>query len=198
MNWRRFNTPRGRGLLATGLILTSAVALWLFWGNRGSNAPALSDVRVGSPVSVDRPAPAFARPLLSGNGSLSLSQYRGKVVVVNFWASTCPACRSEGPQLESLWRAYRGQGVRFLGVDYVDDAGAGSRFARSLGITYPSVTDPNGRVGNDFRVVALPTTFIIGPDSRIRYTVLGRIHSGSFRVALDAVVRRAASSATDP
>jgi cytochrome c biogenesis protein CcmG/thiol:disulfide interchange protein DsbE len=169
--------------------------LWVLWVSLRSDGVPAARWRQGTPVHVDRPSPAFTRPLLSERGSLSLRRYEGHVVVVNFWASWCTACRSEASQLESVWRAFRGRGVRFVGVDYQDDRGAAIDFARSLGMSYPSVLDTDGRVGGDFGIFGLPTTYIIGPDTRIRYVVNGGIRATSFRVALESVAGTAGSEA---
>ena len=142
----------------------------------------------GTPVSVDRPAPTFTRALLSGPGTLSLRREQGKVVVLNFWASSCAACRTEVPQLDGLWRAYGGRGVQFVGVDYRDGRNAAIDFARSLGMSYPSVFDPSGGVGDEYGIFGLPTTYIIAPDDRIRFVVYGAIRPASFRAALESLL----------
>jgi cytochrome c biogenesis protein CcmG/thiol:disulfide interchange protein DsbE len=140
------------------------------------------------PVAEDRPAPHVVAPLLDGRGTLPLDRQPGVVVVVNFWASWCRACRGEADALHSLWRAYADRGVRFVGVDYEDRADAGIEAARALGMRYPSVRDPNGSIGDAFEIYGLPTTYVIGPDGRIRYMVVGRVDSSSFGTALDSVL----------
>jgi cytochrome c biogenesis protein CcmG/thiol:disulfide interchange protein DsbE len=188
MGGRRFSSARGRTLVASVAVIGFAAGLWLLWGNRGSDSMALREAAAAGIVSVNRPTPAFTRPLVSETGSLSLSQYQGKAVVVNFWASWCTACRSEVPQLEGLWRSYRGRGVQLVGVDYEDRRSAAINFARSLGMSYPSVLDPDGSVGDAYGIFGLPTTYIIAPDGRIRYVVNGKIRVASFRAALESVL----------
>jgi cytochrome c biogenesis protein CcmG/thiol:disulfide interchange protein DsbE len=187
---RRLLSVRGRALVASAAVVFFVIAVSQRWGIDGTDGGATVDaIGQGTPVSVDRPAPAFSQPLLSGHGSLSLRRYDGEVVVVNFWASSCTACRLEVPQLDGLWRAYGGRGVRFVGVDYQDGRAAAVNFSRSLGMGYPSVFDPSGRVGNDYGIFGLPTTYIIAPDDRIRYVVYGRINPASFRVALESLLK---------
>lgn len=190
MELRHLFSARGRTLVASAAVVLIAIAAWQLWGNDRTDQEAAKGEPIGpgTPVAVDRPAPAFTQPLLAGHGSLSLRRYEGEVVVVNFWASSCTACRSEVPLLDGLWRAYRERGVQFVGVDYRDGRSAAIDFARSLGMSYPSVFDPSGRVGSDYGIFGLPTTFIIATVDRIRYVVYGRIRPASFRIALESLL----------
>jgi cytochrome c biogenesis protein CcmG, thiol:disulfide interchange protein DsbE len=153
-----------------------------------TDPPPGDPVEPGRPVALDRPAPTFTRPLLAGDGKVSIGAQAGSVVVVNFWASWCQACRSEATSLADLSRSYGDRGVRFIGVDYEDRTAAALLAQRSFGLPYPTVTDPHGSVGDAFRIYGLPTSYIIGPDQRIRYMVAGRIDEPAFRAALDSVI----------
>ncbi|MDA8392497.1 MAG: TlpA disulfide reductase family protein [Actinomycetota bacterium] len=140
------------------------------------------------PTKVDRPAPGFILPLLNAHGTQSLTSLRGKVVVLNFWASWCVACRAEAPQLEALWRRYRRRGVVFLGVDVKDTAPAASAFARRYGVTYASVVDAAGSTTATYGILGLPDTYIVDPHGNIRFIIIGEIDPASFRSALDRVL----------
>jgi cytochrome c biogenesis protein CcmG/thiol:disulfide interchange protein DsbE len=142
----------------------------------------------GTPVSENRPAPVFTRPLLRGPGTLSLSSYRGAVVVVNFWASWCRACRLEAADLRALSERYGLRGVRFVGVDYEDRAGPALAAARAFGVRYPSVVDPSGTLADAFGVFGLPMTFVVGPDLRIRFSIAGRIRPDAFSNAVGSLL----------
>lgn len=138
----------------------------------------------------NRPAPDFRLRALDGNGQIAMSDFRGDVVVLNFWATWCGPCRREAPGLQSTWQAYRNRGLQFLGVNYRDDRAAARAYEREFGITYPSVFDPAGELAFSYELVGLPTTFIIDRDGRIVYRFVGYIDATILREALDEVLGR--------
>jgi cytochrome c biogenesis protein CcmG/thiol:disulfide interchange protein DsbE len=137
---------------------------------------------------VDTPAPDFELPLLDGGGSLRLSDLRGDIVVLNFWASWCSPCRLEAPDLQSAWEDYRGRGVRFVGVDELDDRFAAKGFVREFAITYPSVFDPSGSLADDYGFIGLPATYVIDREGQIAYRFQGFIDGPTLRSSLDEVL----------
>lgn len=110
---------------------------------------------------------------------LSLSQYSGDVVVMNFWGSWCTPCRAEAPALASLARRYDGRGVRFLGVDIRDSTATAKAFLSTFHIRYPSLNDPGAEVALAFRgavaPAGVPTTLVIARDGRIAARVTGEV-----------------------
>lgn len=136
------------------------------------------------------PAPDFELEDLQGFGDITLSEMRGDVVVVNFWASWCAPCRQEAPDLERTWKMYKGRGVRFLGVDENDDAAAARTFVSEFGLTYPSVFDPAGRLAAGYRLLGLPTTVIIDQEGQIVYRFTGFVTEPVLSSALDDVLER--------
>ncbi|MDP9069560.1 MAG: TlpA family protein disulfide reductase [Actinomycetota bacterium] len=109
--------------------------------------------------------PSFTLPLLDG-GTLSNDDLQGQPVVLNFWASWCAPCREEAPLLEELWREYREQGVRFVGVNVQDNELGARDFQKEFGVTYPIALDPRDELAGPLGVLGLPQTFFIGPDGR--------------------------------
>jgi cytochrome c biogenesis protein CcmG/thiol:disulfide interchange protein DsbE len=130
-------------------------------------------------------APDFSLPALDGSGNIVLSELRGDVVVLNFWASWCVPCRREAPALQAAWEDYRDRGVQFIGVNHQDARASAQAYERELGITYPSVFDPAGDVALDFGLLGLPTTLIVDGDGRIAYRFTGYLEERSLREAID-------------
>jgi thiol-disulfide isomerase/thioredoxin len=123
-------------------------------------------------------APTVSGTDLDGH-SLSLSSYAGKVVVLNFWASWCPPCRSEAPALEQVYTDTRASGVQFVGVDIRENgASDGTNFVSTHHIDYPSFSDQSSRIALEFRktgVESPPTTIIIDRHGRIAARGLGEM-----------------------
>jgi thiol-disulfide isomerase/thioredoxin len=129
--------------------------------------------------SQDRPhAPSVAGTTLAG-AKLSLSRFRGHVVVMNFWGSWCTPCRAEAPALASLARTFSHAGVAFLGVDIRDSPASAEAFQRNFKITYPSLNDPGGLIALDFRSTVppagIPTTLVISRRGQIAARVIGEV-----------------------
>jgi len=142
---------------------------------------------IPSPL-VGRPAAAFTLTTFGGE-PVSLEAHRGRVVVVNFWASWCnPACYDEAPVLERGWRAYRERGVAVLGVDIQDTPEAAQKFIRDFSLTFPNAPDPGGKVSIDYGVYGVPETFFIDRHGRIRVKHVGALTDGVFREHVDRLL----------
>ena len=109
--------------------------------------------------------PDFGGPSLDGP-PLSLRDLRGKVLIVNFWASWCRECRPEMPVLERLHRESAASGLAVVGINAREERAAVARYARELGLTFPLVLDPTGEINSHYGVIGLPTTFLVGRDGR--------------------------------
>jgi cytochrome c biogenesis protein CcmG/thiol:disulfide interchange protein DsbE len=114
-------------------------------------------------------------PHLEGPGTFSLTRLRGDIVVVNFWASWCVACREEHPALMAASSAYQNAGVTFVGVVYQDRKSAAIGFLDEMGRgdNYVNVTDPGSRLAIDFGVFGVPETFFIDREGRIAAKITG-------------------------
>jgi thiol-disulfide isomerase/thioredoxin len=137
-------------------------------------------------------APDIAGTTLAGQ-HLTLSAYRGSVVVINFWGSWCAPCRAEAPDLSALATHYAGHGVRFLGVDIRDDPVGADAFIKSFNVTYPSLNDPSDELALAFRgtvpPAAIPTTLVIDRSGHIAARILGSVSYDSLRDLITQVSR---------
>jgi thiol-disulfide isomerase/thioredoxin len=104
---------------------------------------------------------------------VSTADLRGKVVVLNFWASWCLECRTETPMLERIQREFASRGLAIVGVNVRESRDAVGRYARELGLTYPLVLDPDGKITGLYGVVGLPATFVVGRDGRAVALAIG-------------------------
>lgn len=131
-------------------------------------------------------APYASKPLpsLFGASSSSLDAYRGKVVIVNFFASWCIACQEESPLLERTQRQLERHDATILGVTYQDDAKSSQGFMRQYHLTYPALRDANGEMATAYGTRQLPESFLIGREGRIYDIERGPVSASFTREAL--------------
>jgi peroxiredoxin len=111
-------------------------------------------------------APDFTLPSIDGQ-QVSLQQYRGKVVFLNFWATWCIPCREEMPGLEQLHQKYQSEGLVVLAIDLKESAEQVKTFFQKHGLSFPSLLDQQGSVFRDYLVAGMPTTYLIGRDGKL-------------------------------
>jgi cytochrome c biogenesis protein CcmG/thiol:disulfide interchange protein DsbE len=135
---------------------------------------------VKSPL-IGRPAASISLTTFAGT-PLSLEALRGRVVVVNFWASWCvPACYEEAPVLEQAWRDYKDRGVTLVGINIQDKDEAARKFMEQFGFSFPNAMDVGGKVAIDYGVYGVPETFFIDRRGRIRQRTVGAVSEEAFR-----------------
>lgn len=118
-------------------------------------------------------APGFRLPSLAG-GELDLASQRGKIVVLNFWATWCPPCVAEMPSLERLYRTLSPEGLSVVTVSTDEDQAELRRFVSQRGLTLPVLMDPGGRVAaGEYRTTGYPETFLLDRQGRILRHVVG-------------------------
>ncbi len=166
-------------MLAIGGALAGVLLIALVWGlsNRSAQLglPPIAETR--------KPAPAFALPGLHGE-TVRLSDYRGKVILVNFWGSWCQPCKEETPALAAVYRKLRDQGLEIIGVDLRNqerpgpDGDADVRaFTERYGVTYPIALDVAGETARAFQIYPLPTSLFVDQSGTIRYVRAGAIRA---------------------
>jgi cytochrome c biogenesis protein CcmG/thiol:disulfide interchange protein DsbE len=116
----------------------------------------------------ERPAaPQLTLDSLDGEGEIRLADFRGKAVVLNFWASWCEPCKDEAPLLEDVWQRYRDEGLVVLGIDAQDFRSDAQRFVDRFGLTYPIAFDGHGSSLGKFGNTGFPETWFVGRDGRL-------------------------------
>lgn len=177
---------RSVGTLITRTILTVAavgilafIAVGLLHPNTtptASSNPASSSSNAPVGLQVGDAAPNFTLAMLDGK-KVSLSDYRGKPVMLNFWYATCPGCLAEIPGMQKFYASQQAAGKDFviLGVNSVDDAQTAQQFVQDEGMTYQVVLDDNQRVATLYNLGATPTSYFIDRQGIIRATVVGPV-----------------------
>ena len=115
-----------------------------------------------------QPAPDFALKSASGE-NMRLSEYRGDVVMINFWATWCGPCRQEMPLLDELYTRYQRVGFNLLGVNIDDDSAGAMRMIQELGVNFPVLFDSRKEVSKLYEVEAMPTTVLLDREGRVRH-----------------------------
>ncbi len=154
----------------------------------------LSHARKASRVPQGIAAPAFTLPDTSGK-AVSLDSLKGKVVALNFWATWCPPCREEIPELAKVYSAHKSKCFEMLGV--AEESGARDQvvsMAQKLGVNYPVLLDDDGKAGDAFRIPGYPRTFLIDVDGRIRTVFEGAIERDELEKALMPLLAEAPAS----
>jgi peroxiredoxin len=144
------------------------------------------------PVGERQQVGEMSGPDLTGKKTISLSDYKGKVVVLNFWGSWCAPCRDEAAGLEYLWDKYRAHDVQFVGVDVKDPQGAGLAFAASKAITYPSIFDFGMRTMLSVRglpTTAIPLTMVLDQQGKVAHIWLKAVTEGDLDTVIADLVK---------
>jgi cytochrome c biogenesis protein CcmG/thiol:disulfide interchange protein DsbE len=158
--------------LAVGLVVLALVALLAY--GVASNEPSRGLDQ--SLAAGERPmAPAFSLPLLDGGRDSALSDYKGKVVLLNVWASWCEPCKAESPLLERWHRRMLKGGGTVLGVDTLDVKDDARGFIKTYKLTYPQLHDREGDAIRKFGVIAYPESFVIDRQGRVAATARGAV-----------------------
>lgn len=176
--------PSIRRLRAARAVLWALVGVmtvaWLFYGGGmesvRSTVTSLTQPAPAPATTADvgQAAPSLKLPLVGG-GEIDLASYRGRPVLLNFWATWCDPCRAEMPVFERAQQQYRDQGLVVLGVDFQEHDPEIVAFRDEVGVTFPSLVDRTGEVTRQWRATGLPTTFLID-----RQGVIQDVRVGAF------------------
>lgn len=186
-------TPGVRSRILPLLVSATVLALLGILTYAVASPRASSELGVGGRVNTagklirftPRAASAFSLTTFAGQ-PLSLADYRGKTVVLNFWASWCPPCREEAPVLRQFAARHANGDIVLLGIDVWDTEADARAFLAGFGVTYPNALDVDGRVSIEYGVAGVPETYVIGPDGQLLGKYTGPVKSVEH---LEAIVR---------
>ncbi len=157
-------------LITMGAVLSTALSLLLVWIS-AANPEDRSLESLYASVGIQRVSPPVEAPdftLKNLEGSeVSLKDFEGKVVFLNFWATWCGPCREEMPSMERLWQRFKEEDFVILAVDLRESRGEVVSFMKEYGLTFPVLLDSKGEVGSMFGVRAIPTTYLLDSEGKI-------------------------------
>ncbi len=182
-------------VLAVLLILAGVWALWR--GNQGPSPDQGAVSRFSAPAPQtevpqtealqSEAAPDFALQTIDGH-TVKLSDYRGQVVLLNTWATWCPPCRAEMPDLEAYYRQHQGDGFVVLAVNSREGSDTVAAFLEEHDFTFPVLLDPGGVVAKNYGIRSLPTSFFIDRDGTVRGVWSGQLSPARLKELVDPLL----------
>jgi thiol-disulfide isomerase/thioredoxin len=184
---RKFSQNRNPALplvfLGLGLLLIAAAAFFLLQ----NNAEPASDLSA-IPVKVNYPAPELSLTDLGGNPT-ALTDYRGKVVLVNLWATWCPPCKEEMPALENFYRKHADEGFAIVAINDGDPTNDVIKFVKDYGLTFPVWLDPTySATEKAFKTLNLPSSFVIDRNGQIVLSWVGGVNLRTLEKYLTPII----------
>lgn len=166
-------------LLSTAWIAFTAIFIPL---------PATSNTRAARQGFL---APDVNLPTMDGS-SLQLSELRGQIVLINFWASWCPPCKAEMPDLQSIYTEYKDQGFTLLAINLTsgDNQDSAKAYVLENQYNFPVLFDLNGSVNNLYNVRAVPTSYLVDEHGIIQAVIIGRESEAAIKARIDALLQK--------
>ncbi len=173
--------------VAVPLVALASLLVWGTFRTGGRSGGIFVNNNFGEVSIAARPAPDFSFETFDGR-SLSLSDLRDKVVMIDFWASWCPPCRREAPELEAVYKEYSSKGVEFVGIDIWDDETDARAFLKRYGVTYPNGLDVGGVITIDYGVTGIPEKYFIDQSGQLLRKFVGPVDAHALRSLLDGLL----------
>lgn len=157
---------------------------------------ALSLLRTNQSQPTSGPAPDFTLNLFpgyegnAGKNPVNLSDLKGKVVVLNFWASWCIPCAQEAPDLQAAYEKYKDKDVVFLGVDWTDIEGDALNYLKRFGITYANGPDLQTKIGPRYHISGVPETYVIDRDGNVQFTKISPVTVAELSSVIDRLLQQ--------
>jgi cytochrome c biogenesis protein CcmG/thiol:disulfide interchange protein DsbE len=175
------SAPRRGGLNLASLVLLAGIGVM-------AAVIGMALMRQNQTQPTAGPAPAFSLTTFDGQ-ALALAELRGKIVIVNFWASWCGPCREEAPALQSIWERYQDQDVLVVGVAYADSENGSLAFIEEFGLTYPNGADLGTRISDDYNIKGVPETFIIDQDGNIAEFIYAQVTEAQLSRSIERLMQ---------
>jgi cytochrome c biogenesis protein CcmG/thiol:disulfide interchange protein DsbE len=172
--------------LAVLLIVAGLLGLWIT-NQTSSSGQTTAGQFTTPPASKAVQASDFTLQTLDGR-SVKLSDYRGQVILLNTWASWCPPCRAEMPDLEAYYREHKEDGFVVLAVNDEESASTVANFIQAQGFTFPVLLDPGGKVMSQYGVRGLPTSFFIDRNGMVRGVWSGQLSPERLKQIVDPLL----------
>ncbi len=157
---------------------------------------ALALFRANRTQPTSGPAPDFQLTLFdgyagnAGQNPVKLSDLKGKVVVLNFWASWCIPCAQEAADLQATYEKYKDKDVVFLGVDWTDIEGDALNYLKRFGITYANGPDLQTKIGPLYRISGVPETYVIDQDGNVQFTKISPVTVAELSGVIDRLLQQ--------
>jgi cytochrome c biogenesis protein CcmG/thiol:disulfide interchange protein DsbE len=179
-----------RRFVVPGVIVAAVVGLLviLAFGVQNSHPSSSIPAEVADGHFPPAPNATMPLPVLGARGTRDLADFKGKVVLVNVFASWCQPCQAEAPELEHVQRMLERHDGTVLGITYEDNAGSDVAFARRYHLTYPILRDPNGAFASGYGISGIPDSYVINRAGRVQALNLYQITSGWVRRTLPKIL----------
>jgi cytochrome c biogenesis protein CcmG/thiol:disulfide interchange protein DsbE len=141
-------------------------------------------------IEIGDPVPDRTLPALEGGGSGSIADDRGRWVLVNLWASWCPPCRDEAPDLESFYRDHRGEDVTVLGINVQDNSEDARAFVDEFGLTYPQLRSVGDERSEAFGSTGVPENFLVDPRGKLALIWRSPVDERFLRESVEPIIER--------
>jgi peroxiredoxin len=188
--FRRPSAGSIRNIVGTLVVALLIIGVVWFLGRSDSatsQAITLTASAVGPAPHLEEPAPDFELTTLEGE-TVRLSDYKGKPVWISFWASWCPPCRAENPDIQEMYDKYKDQGLVILAPAIGEEQGAVSGYVKRTGLTFTVGLDQTTQIAANYRIVGIPTHFFIDPDGVLQVWRIGSMSKGTMEKNIEKIL----------